>query len=202
MRAALPAVPSDAVVIAADGGVEQAERLGLHVDVLIGDLDSADPTAVERVVAEGGHVERHPVDKDASDLELALLAAVAAEVRRIVVVGGDRGRLDHLLGNAALLASDRFADVMVEAVLGSATLWVIRDERSIEAPVGSLLSLFAVGGPATGVSTVGLRWPLQDATLVPGSTLGLSNEVIAEPVWVRVGDGVALAIRPGPEDAT
>ena len=192
-RAALPDVPGDALVIAADAGILEAERLGLHVDLLIGDLDSAPADAVAR--AE--RVERHPVDKDVSDLELAVAAAVAADVRRIVVVGGDGGRLDHLLGNAFLLASDRWTDVEIDAVLGDARIWVVRDERTIDGDIGALVSLYAVGGPAVGVTTEGLRWALTDGELLPGSSLGLSNEFIAPTATVRVRDGVVLAIRPG-----
>jgi thiamine pyrophosphokinase len=200
-RASVPVDDDDQLVIAADAGVAEAERLGFHVDLLVGDLDSADEGAVARVEAAGGAVQRHPTDKDASDLELAMQAAVAAEVRRIVVVGGDRGRLDHLLGNAFLLGSDRWAGARVDAVLGSATLHVIRDDRSFDGTVGGLISLYALGGPARRISTEGLRWSLHDAELAPGSSLGLSNEFVAARARVRVGGGVVLAIRPGTEDA-
>ena len=199
VRASLPSLPDDVLVIAADAGVAEAERLDFHVDLLVGDLDSASPEAVARVEASGGSVQRHPVDKDASDLELAMEAAVAAEVRRIVVVGGDRGRLDHLLGNAFLLASDRWADVEIEAVLGDARLWVVRGERTIDGEPGRLVSLYAVGGPARGVTTAGLRWSLTDGELLPGSSLGLSNEFVSTHATVRVREGVVLAIRPGLE---
>jgi len=192
-RAALPIVPGDVLVIAADAGIVEAERLGLRVDLLVGDLDSAP----EDAIARAPRVERHPVDKDASDLELAVAAAVAADARRIVVVGGDGGRLDHLLGNAFLLASDRWADVEIDAVLGDARIWVVRDERTIEGDVGDLVSLYAVGGPTRGVTTRGLRWALHDGELVPGSSLGLSNEFVEPQATVRVRDGVVLAIRPG-----
>jgi thiamine pyrophosphokinase len=192
-RAALPDVPADAIVIAADGGILEAERLGLRVDLLVGDLDSAP----EDAVARAPRVERHPVDKDASDLELAVAAAVAAEARRIVVVGGDSGRLDHLLGNAFLLASDRWATVEIDAVLGDARIWVVRGERTIDGRVGELVSLYAVGGPARGVTTHGLRWHLDGGDLLPGSSLGLSNEFVDPRATVGVGDGVVLAIRPG-----
>jgi thiamine pyrophosphokinase len=192
-RAALPEIPEDALVIAADGGTLEAERLGLRVDLLVGDLDSAPADAIARAP----RVERHPVDKDASDLELAMDAAVAAEARRIVVVGGDGGRLDHLLGNAFLLGSDRWAAVEIDAVLGDARITVVRDERSVEGEVGELVSLYAVGGPARGVTTVGLRWALNEGELLSGSSLGLSNEFVAPRAAVRVGEGVVLAIRPG-----
>jgi thiamine pyrophosphokinase len=198
-RASLPELPDDVLVIAADGGVAEAERLGFHVDLLVGDLDSAEPAAVARVEAAGGSVQRHPRDKDASDLELAMEVAIDAGAHRIVVVGGDGGRLDHLLGNAFLLASDRWAGVQIDAVLGDARLWVVRGERTIDGRPGELVSLYALGGPARGVTTDGLRWTLEDGDLLPGSSLGLSNEFLASSATVRVREGVVLAIRPGLE---
>ncbi len=196
---ALPEAPSDALVIAADAGVAEAERLGYHVDLLVGDLDSADPAAIARVEADGGRVQRHPADKDTSDLELALAAAAGAGASQVLVAGGDGGRLDHLLGNALLLASPRFAALRIDAVLGIAQIHVVRDRREMRGAVGELISLFALGGTASGVWTAGLRWTLTDEILAPGSTRGLSN-VFTEPfASVEVGNGVVVAIRPGPE---
>ena len=197
VRATPPTLDGDALVIAADAGVHEAERLGLRVDLLVGDLDSADASAVARVEAAGGRVERHPADKDASDLELALVAAAVADARQVLVLGGDGGRLDHLLGNAFLLASDRFADLRIDALLGAARIHVVRDARTMEGTPGELISLFAVGGPASSVTTDGLRWRLDGDELLPGSTRGLSNEFVGSTANVRVGDGVVLAVQPG-----
>ena len=198
-RRELPTMPVDALVIAADSGVTEAERRGLRVDLLVGDLDSADPAAVERVRVAGGAIERHPVDKDASDLELALEAAAARHVGAVLVVGGDGGRLDHLLGNAFLLAFSRFAGMRIDAVLGEALVHVVRGDRSLTGSPQEVISLFAVGGPATGVTTRGLRWALDDDELLPGSTRGLSNAFTEDRAAIQVRNGVVIAIRPGVE---
>ena len=197
VRRDLPDDLDDAVVIAADGGVAEAFRLGRHVDVLVGDLDSATPADVDRVAAEGGEIERHDPDKDATDLDLAMDRAVRDGAARVVVIGGDGGRLDHLFGNLTLLASPRWASVEIDAVFGAALVHVVRGERGFEGSVGELISLFALGGPAAGVTTGGLRWPLEDATLEAGVSLAISNEFADPRASVRVRDGVVLAIRPG-----
>ena len=199
IRRALPPVADDALVIAADGGALEAERLGLRIDQLVGDLDSAPAALVERLEADGVTVERYPADKDASDLELALEAARRAGAEEILVVGGDGGRLDHLLGVCLLLASDRWTGVRIDAVLGAALVHVVRDHRSLSGEPGELVSLSAVGGPASGVTTSGLRWQLDDDALLAGSTRGLSNEFMEPEATVRVGAGVVVAIRPGTE---
>ena len=66
-------------MIAADGGVDRALALGLHVDVAIGDFDSVTAAGLAAAEAAGARIERHPAAKDATDLELALDAALALE---------------------------------------------------------------------------------------------------------------------------
>lgn len=185
------------LVIAADSGVIEGHRLGIHVDVLVGDLDSALPEQVAQVERAGGIVERHPVDKDATDLELALHAALDRGASEVLVAGGDAGRFDHLLGNALVLASPAFAGMRVDAVFGAARLHVVRSRREFDGDVGELVSLFALGGPARGVRTSGLRWVLDGQDLEPGSTLGISNGFAEPRAGVEAAGGVVLMARPG-----
>ena len=192
-------VPAGALVIAADGGLEHAQALGLDVDLAVGDFDSASPAAVAAAEEQGTRVERHPPDKDATDLELALDAALAAEPARVLVLAGVGERLDHLVSALHVLGSPRYASVDVDARVGAAHVHVIRGERTLEGEPGELVSLFALHGPAEGVSTEGLEYPLAGETLEPGSSRGVSNRFVAEAARVRVERGILLAVRPGPE---
>jgi thiamine pyrophosphokinase len=58
------------------------------------------------------------------------------------------------------------------------------------------VSLLAVHGPAAGVSTTGMAYPLWGETLHPGSTRGVSNELVTAAASVTVGRGVVLAVQP------
>jgi len=182
------ALPPGVTVIAADSGAE----LGFPIDLAVGDFDSISAETLARME----RVERHPEAKDASDLELALDAALRLEPERILVLGGAGGRLDHLLGGLLLLAADAYAGVEVDAQLGAAAVHVVRGERLLVGVPGELISLFAVHGWASGVVTEGLFYPLRGETLEPGSTRGLSN-VFAEPeARIGIERGVLLAVRP------
>jgi thiamine pyrophosphokinase len=191
-------LPDGAVVVAADSGLHQAELLGLRVDYVVGDLDSADPAAVERARAAGAVIERHPVDKDATDLELAFDLARDRGAMRITVVGGAGGRLDHFLANVALLASPRFADLEIDARLGDAYVVVVqggRLPRVMTGAAGSLVTLLPVGGDASGITTIGLQFPLRGATLRPGTSRGLSNVLLGEQASVALDQGTLLVIQ-------
>ena len=187
------------VVIGADSGVGYARALGLGVDIAVGDFDSIDPHVLESIEGEGIDIRRHPVDKDATDLELALEVALELGVSEILLIGGHGGRLDHLLGNAMVLASDRYASVAVRAVMGDAIVTIVRPGREFElqGTAGEYVSVIAVHGHAEDVHLVGLEWPLSGAALRSGSTLGISNRFIDTVARVRVGSGTLLIIQPG-----
>ncbi len=191
-------LPEPSLVIAADSGVEHAHALGFHVDLVVGDFDSADPGAVEAAVAAGAELDRHPAAKDATDLELALLAARQRGADDVVVVGGHGGRLDHFLANALLLTSAEFSALHVRARMGGAALTVVRDRAELPGRPGEVCSLLPVGGPAYSVRTEGLRYPLDHETLHPGSTRGVSNEFLAATATVTLDTGVLLAVVPDP----
>jgi len=195
-RPAAVLLPAGATVIAADSGAELALELGLRVDLVVGDFDSISPATLETVERSGAGIERYPAAKDVSDLELALVAALAFDPARIVVLGGAEGRLDHLFGELLLLAADAFSRVEIDAQLGAAAAHVIRGERVLAGSAGELISLFAVHGPATGVVTEGLVYELRGELLVPGSSRGLSNIFAASQASVMVEGGVVLALRP------
>ena len=187
------------LVIGADSGVHHAHALGLEVDIAVGDFDSIDPQVLDSL--RGCEILRHPVDKDATDLELALDTALGSGAERAVVIGGDGGRLDHLLGNAFVIAARRYESLALRAVMGDALVAVVHSGVDLEltGEPGANVTVLAVHGAATGVDIEGLAWPLQDATLHPGSTLGLSNRFLTTGALIRVRTGTLLVIYPGAE---
>jgi thiamine pyrophosphokinase len=191
------------LVIAADSGYRHAVALGRDVDVLVGDLDSIDAHDLAHAERAATRIERHPPDKDLTDLALALDVALrdcpaSDGPVRVTVVGGDGGRTDHLLGNALLLGAQRYAPLRIDAIWGEATLHVVRDSCTLTRADGATVSLLALHGPADGVTSEGLVFPLSAARLDPGSSLGLSNRLSGERAQVRLASGVLLAVQPGP----
>jgi thiamine pyrophosphokinase len=191
-------VPLGATVIAADGGLAHAQALGLEVAAAVGDFDSATPESVASAECAGVRLERHPAAKDATDLELALDAALARSPSRIVVLAGVGDRLDHLLAALLLLGSAKWAGVDVDAVVGRACVHVVRGDRVLAGHSGELVTLLALHGPAESVVTEGLVYELRGETLEPGSSRGVSNVFATDLARVSVERGVLLAVRPEP----
>jgi thiamine pyrophosphokinase len=203
------------LVVAADGGAALAGPLEVGIDRWVGDGDSIGASGLESLRAAGVAVEVAPTDKDESDTELAVRAALDAGAKRITIVGALGGpRLDHALANVALLGMAELAGRDVRLVASEARVRLLAaiapPDRTpaydgvavdLEGRPGDLVSLFPVGADVEGVSTDGLRYPLVDATLLVGRTRGLSNVRTAAVARVAIRLGRLLVIEtPGTID--
>lgn len=185
-------------VIAADGGARHAEPLGLAIDGWVGDGDSVAPGTLERLRAAGIRVDVSNRDKDESDTELAIDAAVAGGADEIVVLGAFGGpRLDHAIANLSLLAHPALGRRPAELLDASARIRLVQAPGADGGPVtfplpgriGDLVTLIPFGGDVDGVRTSGLRYPLDDEPLRIGPARGLSN--------VRLGADASVVVRGG-----
>jgi thiamine pyrophosphokinase len=191
---------SRATVIAADGGAHAAEAAGLLPDLIVGDADSLSDADIERYVALGVDVDRHPPEKEQSDTELALEAALArgaAEIRLTGALGGQR--IEHAIANLLLLADPRLdgRDVAIERHQSTIRRIGTQDgpgALGIRGTTGDYVSLLPLEAEVTGISTDGLRYPLKDETLSLGPTRGLSNELLGQEATVRSGRGRLLVV--------
>jgi len=188
----LPA-PDD-LILCADGGSRHARALGLTPDALIGDLDSITEEELAALAGSKTAVVRAQRDKDETDLELALNYALERDPAFIVIVGALGGRLDHTLGNIALLADPRLIRRRCSLDDGVERVVLCRARIEINGAPGDLVSLVPWGGPAEGVRTDGLRWALRGETLLPERSRGISNEMLADTARVFVEYGSVLVI--------
>jgi len=181
-------------VIAADGGWHLAQRVGIEVDLVIGDGDSL--TADEQdILTAQGRWERYPVEKDETDFELALARALAEQASQILCVALLGRRTDQALGNLVLLEQAVRAGAQVEIVEPDERIYLVRDELQLaEAYIGDGVSLLALTDRVTGVETQGLKWPLRGEELRRASSRGISNEVDSLPVVIQIFDGLLWVI--------
>ncbi len=182
-------------VIAADGGSRHASTLGLEIDLLVGDLDSIEADQRETLRTQGTQFEHFKAEKDETDLELALLSAVAQGATEIAIIGVVGDRLDMVLANIHLLTLEALNPIRAELWLGRQTAWLIRPPgEEFEGTAGDTLSLIPTKGDATGVTTTGLAYPLHGETLFFGHARGVSNMMEQEVCRVDLETGILLAV--------
>lgn len=182
------------LVIAADGGARYLLALGILPQIAVGDFDSIEPLALERLIAAGVEVQRHPVHKDETDLEFALLQAVAAGARQVYVLAALGGRADQHLANLQLLTHPALAPVEVRLLQERWEIFAIRESARLEGSAGDIVSLLPMTEVVQGIVTEELYYPLRDEALRLGPARGVSNAMLSSQARVTIRDGVLLCM--------
>ena len=185
------AIARSALFVCADGGANIALLHGTMPHAIVGDLDSVSP---ETLTSFGAIEVIHDKDTERTDTEKAIEWVLAhGPFEEIVILGAMAGRLDHVVGHLSLLR--RFlgrTPIVLEDE--PARAWLASGQVSITDPPGTVVSFYAVGEPATGVTTSGLRYALRGARLELGSQDSVSNVVDVVPASITIDRGELLVI--------
>ncbi len=184
----------DDFLAAADGGCRHLLNLGLTPHLLVGDLDLLPAGAQSFLDLPDLQIVLHPVKKDETDLQLALDWVIQHGCREIRIAGASGGRMDHALGNLSLLTAPELADLDVRIDDGTVEIAAVRNQVRFDGAAGDLLSLLPLGAAADGVTTFGLEYPLNNETLYPFRTRGISNVFTGLSAGVSLTAGLLICI--------
>ena len=190
----LPQLKTGDFIIAADGGLKHIHKLKLKPSLVVGDMDSISASDLDIAEYQQTEIVRFGKEKDETDMELAINAAITRGYREILVVAGLGGRLDQTIANLFLMFHVDYQKCAITFDDGIEEVNLIRDIHEVYGSPGDLVSLIPLGGDCKGVSTEDLKYPLQKETLVQYKTRGISNEMINTRAIVSIENGVALCI--------
>lgn len=179
----------DDVLIACDAGWRNAAVLGRQPDLVVGDFDTAPPPQTGRIL-------RLPAAKNDTDTHYAARLALergASEVLLLGALGGER--LEHTFANlaTALWLQKQGAEVLLASERTEIRILTAGRSLRLARQNWGYFSLLPLEGPAEGVTIIGGRYPLANATLTPDWPLGVSNEFAAPEAEIRLGSG-SLAV--------
>ena len=181
-------------LIAADGGGLVLTAMGRAPHLLIGDLDSIDDASLSFFSDSQSDIQRLPREKDETDLELALQAAVSLGAHAIDLFCVLGGRWDHTLATIAMLSMPMLANIRVRIYAEQQRIELIRTAAVIHGTVGDVVSLLPLTPTVNGITTTGLAYPLCDATLYMDHSRGVSNVLTDSEAHVTITDGLLLVI--------
>ena len=182
------------LIIAVDGGANHCRTLGITPHILLGDLDSIDPDLLCSYEQNNVTIHRYPVDKDKTDLELALDLAIAKQATRITILAALGGRWDMSFANLLLLAAPEYVGVEILLVEQETTIGIChgREEKHLAFPAGTTISLLPLNGDVDGVTLTGFKYSLTDQILKYSSSRGISNIMTESSAKIVIKSGVLL----------
>lgn len=176
-------------VIAADGGLETLKEMGIAPDLIMGDFDSLG------YIPEGENVIKHKVEKNDTDMMLAVERAIDMGYEVIEIFGGTGGRVDHTIANIQTMLYASEKGVSVKMTDKEYVYYVITDESIVlKAKQWGDLSVFALGGDALNVHIKGAKYIADGLHLTPDNPTAVSNSYIGNDVTIFVEKGSLLII--------
>jgi thiamine pyrophosphokinase len=155
-----------------------------------------DPDYLKSLQTSGTEIISYPINKDQTDLELALHKSLDIGFDEILVLGALGARWDMTIANLLLPASPEFSKVTIRLIDGHQEIILLRGrgEFTFKGKKGDILSLVPLGKDAQGVTLRGLEYPLEDDVLKFGATRGISNVLIDDTATVYLKKGLLLCI--------
>jgi thiamine pyrophosphokinase len=174
------------LIVAVDSGTEQAYKLFLKPNLIIGDLDSIDEKTIKRAEKDEVQILKYETNKNETDFELALKYVIDKEIKDITIIGGEYGEIDHLFGVLTVIISFQ-EDQQI--------LWIHKDQsvlipNSKKIAIGSNVEFSIL--PFTNLKNLnisGAQWNLDNENIEFGKSVTLRNISIDNDIVVSVDDG-------------
>ena len=182
------------LVIAADGGFDFLEEIGLRADYVLGDFDS-----VESYNLPSDSI-RYPRKKNDTDMMLAAKLGLEKGYTEFLIYGGLGGRLDHTLGNIQMLTYLSRQGASGTLIGDTYSLRVVTDSVVTfgkdlpENRAGNLCSVFSLSDVSVNVTIQGLEYEIEGATLTNSFPLGISNEFTGRKGIISVQKGTLAVL--------
>lgn len=182
------------LLVAVDGGLQHVMNSGLTPHIIIGDLDSIDISDLVHFKQNGVDIIKFPIQKDETDLELALDYVLNLGFEEIIILGAAGGRIDHFLVNFLFFSNPKFLNVKIKILTKNSEIFYCKSEQTIEGSSGDLVSLIPISDVVSGVKTTGLLYPLDGEDLLRWKSRGISNQMTDQTAKIEFGSGELLCV--------
>lgn len=182
-------------IICADRGICHARKLGVTPHLIVGDFDSGSQEDLVYFQNQGIEINRFKPEKDETDTEIAVQKAIEIGASEVDIYGGLGSRLDHSLANVHLLYKLLKVGINGRLLHPNNEVSLAMNRYNIIGEKGDLVSLLPFAGNVEGVTTKGLAYPLENALIPIGTSLGISNYLLGEVAEVIIQKGILIVIK-------
>jgi len=182
-----PLLKKKTFIICADGGANKARAFNILPHCIIGDLDSI--TQKTRHYFSSVPIIHNP-DQNSTDLEKALEYLVVNSFSSATIIGATGDRPDHTMANFSILMKYH-KKISLQFFDERCTVKIVRKNIRFTAEIGQQISLLPMG-KCSGITTEGLKFPLNNETLELGVREGSSNEAVKKIISITLKTGSLL----------
>ena len=179
-------------VIACDSGFENAQKLALKIDLLVGDMDSS---KFDFSGEKDFDFIKLPCEKDDTDTLYAIKKAIELKFEKIILCCAFSGRLDHEFANLQSLIFAKQHGLQVCAYGNDLELFVLRDKEELNLQKrNAFFSVFSYSKVSKGVSIKGAKYEVENCKLFSNFPLGISNEWKSDSVKISLKKGLLFVM--------
>ncbi len=182
-------------IICADGGVRHLLKINQLPDLIVGDLDSMDKQTIGYLKGKGVPIYPFPSKKDYTDTELSIQYALEKGASEITLLGAIGSRMDHTLANIMLLLPLIDQGIQAKIINEHNEIIVVNKKITIRGNIGDFISIIPLNEKVEGITLEGFMYPLDHATLIMGSSRGISNQLKDTTATISIQKGNILLIK-------
>jgi len=183
-------------VIGADRGAQFLIEHGIEPNIALGDFDSVNNEQMTKIKDNSKQfIGFDAIDKDYTDTQIAYMHALELKPQQIIIVGGLGTRYDHSLANLQLLELSLEYDIPTTIIDEHNCIQLMNDTLTLSQNSYHYVSLIPYSDQVTGITLKGFKYPLTDATLTKGRSIGISNELINDTGTIHIKSGKLLVIQ-------
>lgn len=182
--------------IGVDGGLKIFRKCGKIPTFMVGDFDTVEKEILQEFMQKQVPMHQDAAEKDWTDTQAAIEAAIKKGCREIHVLGATGGRMDHALANLFCLRIGERHGVRIRLYDRQNCIYLCEPYEKIQKSeqYGTYISLLPLTDRVTGITLKGFQYPLCDYTMTNDCSLGVSNEIVAETAEIWKKDGSLLVL--------
>lgn len=184
-------------IIASDRGLEVLDKFNVVPNYIIGDFDSIDKNILEKYINNKDIIikELNP-EKDYTDTHMAIKLAIELNSKQITIIGAIGTRIDHTIANIHIIKETLDNNVECKIIDERNEIQLINKRTTLEKDEKyKYVSLIPLTTKVEGITLKGFKYPLSNATLEIGHSIGVSNEQVEKYAEIDLKEGILILIK-------
>lgn len=183
-------------IIAVDAGLEKLDKIKINPTHIIGDFDSINAEVLKKYSNKNIEITKLNPEKDYSDTHMALKLAIKLKSDEVYILGALGKRTDHSIANIHILKEAFDNNVECKILDEKNEIQLISKGRNyVQKSNYKYISLFPLTTEVIGITLKGFKYPLNNAILNIGHSIGVSNEIIKVNAEIEIKEGILIKIQ-------